>query len=396
MAGEVQPVAFLTVGLRPDASSSLFPGQQGSALVQRGEAGLFLRVAGQVLPLPADAPFVPGQPVLWRFEAGESGLRFLIRARPPGPAEAAQTGGAAAQLLARSLGALGLAFPLEQVSRMLPPGIAADSVRVLPILRLLFGSGAGETRWLMETLHRAAQGGVLSRADAAILGAVAQLLAAQDAEGFRRLLERLGSERRIEARLAAMLETGHTEGLEALREEWGQTLARLRGDETLREWLRAQGLLKRFEDAVGSVLERQRGAQLQELHALQRPYCFFDLPPAGETGCERAQLHVLPDPRGAAAGEHAVHQVVLDLETRHLGRCWVQTVLHRGGCSCTFQVERAMARDAVAAAAGELEQGLRDAGLAHAAVHVCGWNGDRAAMLARLLGADAAGLDVQT
>lgn len=365
----------------------LLAGQTLRAVVAGESGALFLRVAGQRVPLALDAGFTAGQTLQAEVVAHENGL--ALRVGPP-PVSAAPP--PLSDALRAVLATLGQLPAVEDAAVLVPAGLANHEAGLRQVLLLLFEQNSlGADMQLLARL--AARGGAAGVAQEAA-GAFSAL-AAQDAASLKQLIELLVHGRSSEARIAAALAEGNLdETIAALKAGLREQVARLRGNDALRAWLRGQGAIKQFEAAAGRVLERLDANALQNLRGLEHPYVFLELPAPPDSGCLRARVHFFGEGRGQTFKRGAA-TVALDLSMSRLGDVWVTLETRAGHCVCRFRARQTETVEAVREHAGELAEALGRAGFSGARVEARVWDGDRLRAAADLARA-CAGLDVST
>ena len=418
----IQPLS-ISLGSSADAWASMSSATRGvgGMLVQDGEA-ILIEIMGQRLALPkgaglAESNLTPGARVHIDFVKGDAGLTLLIRpAGPPesqtapqAPQTAAQTFPATQKLLAAALESLGR--PLQNLSaqdaalnllpRLMP--LRAETVRQVLALFTHQNRLSGDLRemaGLLDDLSRAlaqrATGDSALRGlvdDAALL--TRQMLVSEAPEKLLKALKEQGEAdtRPFEARVARLLQT-HPDDVPddaaagALRGDLRAQLSRIRDESGLRELLRDNGQLARFEQAVQRVSERLTGTHLQNLHGLDQQYAFLQIPFTPGNVLREARLHLFADhdARGTGRFDPQASSVVLDLETSRLGDLWIELGLTGSACRCRLRATSEKAALALETAAGELETTLAEAGYPHSTVTVGLWNGDRLGATAELLG----------
>ena len=244
------------------------------------------------------------------------------------------------------------------------------------------GSAGGDLAALVRLAQAAEQAGVLRGGTAAALAAWQWPEASAGVQTWRRWLERMQQARTPTAALAKL--GGEAPG------DLRTLLARLTQDEALRAWLAQQGETDAFDSAAGRLTQRLTAGEAQQLHGLERPYAFLDLPVRLLDGFRHGQVHFLND--GATTSGEAQTRVVLDLELTKLGPVWV--ALSCRGSTCHCQV-RALpdVRPAIAEDGDALREALSSAGYT-AVVQVAAWEGNRVEALAAWL-QPSAGLDTR-
>ncbi len=379
--------ALFNVRLPAGTGDALRPGATYSARVAADANGqTFVRVAGQRLPLPEGATLPPGTRVAVSIpRGGEAAQIRMAHAPPQSTAAGAPTPGNALGALVQQLGQLAGGLRADQAVALLPPQLPADAALVRTVLTLLAqpGSSGGDLAALVRLAQAAEQAGMLRGGTAAALAAWQWPEAGAGVQTWRRWLERMQQARTPTAALAKL--SGETPG------DLRTLLMHLTQDEALRTWLAQQGETETFERAAGRLTQRLTASEAQQLHGLERPYAFLDLPVRLLDGFRHGQVHFLNE--GAAASGEGMTRVVLDLDLTNLGPVWVALSCRGSACQCAVralpQAQAALAED------GEtLRAALASAGY-QAAVRVEAWDGNRVDALAALL-QPPAGLDTHT
>jgi len=294
-------------------------------------------------------------------------------------------------LLGTIIEALGTTVPIDRVTDLLPSVLpqTAGAVRDLAALFIERGMLSQDLAAIAVAVRDAIEAGAIARAEGeAFIDVTGRVTASADAELRYTLGELIKATTRTgEARLAAALKSG-----ELIRSEAGERttlldlLAHVRGDEGLRASLRQSGHLKAFDTACDRVVARLTGVQLQNLHGLEHPYVFVELPCAPDSEIRHAQVHVFREGRRKPSQErHAERLVVLDLATTRLGDLWIALRVTSGHCDCRMNAATREAREALSEARQELVNALVQVGYTAPRVHIGEWDGDRLREVALLM-----------
>jgi hypothetical protein len=199
---------------------------------------------------------------------------------------------------------------------------------------------------------------------------------------LRRLVS--SSAKSMEARLAHAAESGDATAIkELLVEDLRAQLGRLRDDPALVSFLRGQGKLKSFQQAVDRVMERLTAGNLNNA---RNDYLFMELPFSPGGPITHAHLHFIGDGGAAKERPGGNSMAVLDVSTSRLGDLWI--TLQKSGqyARCRFLATSEAAIKAIDDASGALAEALRKTGTPNVTVSAGVWNGDRLAQTARLMG----------
>ena len=389
-AGGLLPIAISLSSVQPGLES-LFAvrGSLNARLGAAADGALFVSVSGLRVPVPKSSGLKPGDSVVLTLAREGGELRLLLKqahSKPPPvqgqsriPLERAGVRATAQQPGTPPSGITSLPnapAPPAFVANALPAGLTVAS----PITRLLatLFSGSGRLSELIGALRTSSnRAGATTGHQPAVAPNEG---AAVSAESIRKWVHIQRSS--PEAKIAASLTSD----------------APLEGDEVVELARLRRALVGR---AAGSAepgraenaFERVSASRLWNLHGLDQPYLFAELPVAPDTFWRRAQLHVFgegDDPKNRFNGPLAV---VLDMDTDALGPIWVSIRTDgRGACSCVLRAAEPDTVDVFAAASPDLEAALQRSGYAAADVRVEPWREDRLdtleSMTARLSGLD--------
>jgi hypothetical protein len=390
------PPAFLQ-SLPAPAGGGLPSSGSFTAVVQGRGADLWISLGGTKVPLQAESGLAPGQAVAVHVTTSEGRVHLRIQPAPlpaqPPPAAPASPG--LASIAAGVLQTLGLNGAPDDAAAIAPAALAAKPQALRSLLSLLDGRTppGRDLQALLNVVSSAASSGALPQALAADFAALAGALQARDSEGLLQVLRRHGSRagRSLEARLGVQAGAGSLEELaQAVGQDLRAQVGRLLVEGELEAFLRGRGEWEGFREAAGRVMERLAGRDLMNLHGLEQPYVFLDVPFPPDAPIRHGQIHMWGRGRGKNAIDAARAEVVLDLETTRLGNLWISLSLGSGHCLCTLRADRAENAAVLEAAAGELAQALNGCGYAEARVRVAFWDGNRlretAAFVRRMAG----------
>jgi Flagellar hook-length control protein FliK len=386
--GGILPGAFTALLQMVDATA-LRAGQQFRVSVQGSEGNLWLNLGGTRVPLNPEAGLLPAQHVSVEVFNGDQGLQLRVTPQ----AQSGEQAAAPARLsnvlttVLDSLGALSSSEPAASVvpARM-PP--SSQAVRQLVELFVARSSLGADLQAIQILVTEAATAGAIPQAtNDAVATLVARLLLG--GSSVRDLLAQLEQPATagLEARMAQILSAGSTEELaEALGTDVRALLARVREEPALLRFLQSRGQVRAFQGAVDRVIGRFTGEQLQNLHSIDNPYRFLEMPVPAESPFQWIQLHFFGDGEGGKRGFGAADAlVVLDVSTTALGDLWISLGMVRGLCTCTLRATDPATVKAIASNADELKENLAAAGYQGANVQAVKWNGDRLLAAAQLM-----------
>jgi hypothetical protein len=200
----------------------------------------------------------------------------------------------------------------------------------------------------------------------------------------------------LEAQIARAVSTGSLESLaQAARTDLIATLSELRSNEGLTAYLQGKNQLDLFQSAADRLVDRISSGQLQNLHRLDQPYVFVEIPFPADAPVRGARVHFFHEGRGdRQAFEGRKASVTLDLSTTKLGDLWITLQLAEGHCSCRFGATSEETVDAIEGAQEDLVRALEESGYERATVHVALWDGNRLRETAHLM-RRFAGIDVR-
>lgn len=372
------------------SASGLRPGSAAQGTIEGAPDRLTLVVAGVRVPLPKDTNLTPGQRV--HVEAIETGKRLQLRLTPSPAEEGAQPRPASATLetiVARVLEALGVPNQPETPTQVLPRVLPQTDAAIRSVLSLFTrqASTGDDLQTISLVVAQAAASGTLP---ADVAGETATLIARFVPRGsgdFQAVLRQWGRGVTVEAEIAQAISTGRLESLTGtLRADLRAVLSQLRANEGLTSHLQARGQLNTFQSAVDRVLDRISSGQLQNLHSLEQPYVFFEVPFPPGAPLREARVHFFHEGRGTKHGaEGRSASVTLDISTTKLGDLWITLQLTDGHCACRVAVTSEPAAETIEAARQELVNAIEGAGYARATVHVDLWDGDRLRETAHLM-----------
>jgi hypothetical protein len=382
--------AFLSPSGDTITTAGLRAGQTFQTTVRGTPGNLSILLGVTTFTLDETIALAPGQ--LLRVEVVETATGLQLRLMPLNQTE---TQGAPATsvplqaLLASILQELGALEKLPHATSLLPAQLPATTQAIRQVISLFLGQDilGRDLQQLVTLINQAvAQGALPQTFTGDFFSLVAQFSAANTQE-FTGLLKKLTANRSLEARLALAMKEGKVDSLlKNLQSQLRTEVARLRGNEALLTYLRGTRQLKTFEATVQHVMDRLSGAQAQNLHSLDQPYLFLDLPLLPDTGFKYAQLHFLSEGGGKQKKfDRNQAQVALDLATTSLGALWVSLNITNGHCRCAFRTQNSAVAELLKEASPELRQALDKAGYPNTEILVKSWDGDRIKETARLL-----------
>ena len=351
--------------------------------VRGGATDLYVLLLGKKFPLPAGAPYSPGQRVV--VEVAQTQPELVLRVAPgPRGAESASQGRAAS-------GAVPLSALIPGVLRGLGAASPVATQAISDLVAVLSGTaGASESMSkLSALLEGASAAGVpLSPGARALTNLLADLASFEPAD-VARLLRLLADDARTstEARVAGAIRSGRYQNLaSALDQSLKAQLAQLLTDPRLRAFVEGEGALARFEAAIEQLVSRLSARDLQNLRGLDHPYLFFEFPFAEGAPLRQAFVHVFRDPpSGPDDDESGNATVVLDLATESLGPVWCTLRAQSRACRCELRAERDETRALLEGGSESLEEALRGAGYETVQVETRAWSDSRIAATARAM-----------
>ena len=125
-------------------------------------------------------------------------------------------------------------------------------------------------------------------------------------------------------------------------------------------------------------MDRASGEQLQNLHAVDVPYQFLEIPFSPHAPMQNVQIHILGEGKGRQpGGDGRSGAVAIDLATTWLGNLWIALTMDQGVCRCRVLARTPEAVRTIEAHAAELASRLNAVGYAVADVRASLWDGDR-------------------
>lgn len=391
MRAEGIPPANMALVLRTTNAFLVPAGQSIHGNIVESGGALYVSAAGVKVPLPPEAALQPGQQVIIESAGPGQGVVVRVLAQStPAPSSGTPVSGLWTAVLAALRAVNAPDFPVD----ILPAAVLSSGTAVQAAVAAL--SDAGGMGADLQRLAQAVQEAVAARAlPASAADGLLSLLGGSDVRQLHETIERLVrglAERSAEARLAGAAATGLPEGLEKLDAGLRTQLLRLLAEPDFQKFLGQTGQRHAVEEAVGRLMNRITGLQLQNLHGLQGPYAFIEVPFPPDAGVRRAAIHFLSGRDRGKRGAAAAASVALDLSTTRLGDLWIMLLASEGACSCRFLAKTPEARDALSAAADDLEKSLRAAGYRDVRIETRLWEDNRfseaAAFVRRIKGID--------
>lgn len=381
----------------PVEQAALFAGQTVSVEVLQTEPQLQIRITPQQPQPTAAQP----QPTAAQPQPTAPHQGFSLLSTPGGEASAETVaGGPLARVLAgvlENLGALDRAQAAVQLTATNVP-LTESATRALLNLFLARSTLGTDLGAVQNFLEQAAAAGAFPRAQAAEISTLISRLLLTDESQLRAVVEQLVQRagQSYEAQLAKGLANGDVEAfLRSASDDLRLALGRMRNNEGLTNFFRAQGQLGLFHESVDSAVERLLAGLLQNLRGLDQAYLFMELPIDPRSPFRHGQVHFFGDQRnGRKRFDPKNVTAIIDLSLTRLGDVWVGLNVFQGQCSCTFRVAEEAAATAIRENSGELITALSEAGYSSASVHIAPWHGDRVRETAALM-RQFSGLNVQ-
>lgn len=372
------------------ASAGIRPGTSVQGTIEGAPGRLSLVVAGARVALPEDTVLTVGQRVQVDVTGSGAEVQLRVTQLPIGESGAAQpTPTPLESLVTRILQEFGVARLAESADQILPRALPQTDSAARAVLSLFAqqASTGDDLESLVAWISRAAADGALPAETAQSATALISGLLARDGDSLKPVVSEWGRAVPLEARIADAAAANNAQGLtESLRGDLRAVLSQLRNEAGLTRYLQDKGQLNAFHSAADRVIDRVFAGQLQNLHAIDQPYVFFEVPFASGGPVREARVHVFHEGHGARR-EHEVHtaSVTLDLSTSKLGDLWITLQLANGNCVCRVAATSRSAMETIESARGELLNGLKMAGYDRASVHVDLWDGNRLRETAQLM-----------
>ncbi len=401
MLSEGYPIQPQSILLSDAGSPALRIGQTFTATVHIAAQSTYLMIAGKRLQLPENS-FESGQLVRVSVQQDKDGtVRLLMTALSPSrpsPQNLSPTSALnlapAETVLRETATLLGLTQYLARIESVLPQALPNKNEYLQHWMQVLYGteSPGVQLQQLHTWLQQASLAGVLSPQDQNLIALLGHLLHPFGSD-FAALLRRMYQDQRSEARIARHIHSldatssMNTPGLQTkeIFESIHFQLAQLKAQKSLLQYLGSLGQRNNFLSVLDQVLQRLEAVRYQNLHGLDHPYAFWEIPLDEQSGFTRCQIHFFGDEKNPNnASKTPAVSIVLDIETEHLGQLWIQLQIHDLTCSCLLQSDKAETRALLKSESKALEDGLRQAGLQVESCEVRAWTGDRMAMLTRL------------
>ncbi len=365
-------------GLLPgNVTQTVVQGQAGETWVELGPVRVSLESAG----LPA------GTAVRVEIVSVDGALQLRVSPQAGAVAGAPATDATVA-LLAGVLESLGVLDAERLAPLLLPRQLPANAAAFQALAALFAGktSLSGDLAQILVLLQDAQAAGQLPQDMLDAFTSVLAQIRTGLPEEFKGLLETLQQKPTVEAQLAKAVQAGRVEEFIAfVQRDLRNQLTQLRGRDALIAYLRARNQLRSFERAVGRVMERLTGAEVQNTRSLEQPYQFIEVPLAPNAELSRAQIHFFEDGEQRGKGKRGGHTVVLDLGTATLGDLWITLRTAAGVCQCGFRAVREEVAALIEGHAKELEAALEKAGYRRVLVTTTTWDGNRSRETAELM-----------
>jgi hypothetical protein len=341
-----------------------------------------LSTAGTRLSLPETTNLAPGQQVRVEVAQSENGLQLRLTPLSSDGAGLTETRGASSNpQTANVANVVGAARQDDILMNLLPKALiqTASTFRDVMSLFTQRNSLGSDLETISKIVSQAADEGALSENVARDAGKLLASLVTRDSSNIDAPLRQLARNDPVEAQIAKVILSGKTNSLtDSLRDNLNATLSKLRSDETFVAHLQQKGLANAFDGAVDRTVSRISAGHLQNLHTLEQPYAFFEIPfPAGSSLVD-AKLHVFRDGRDSRRdGAPENSMIALDLSTTRLGDLWITLRLADGCCGCRIAATSEKTAEALEAGRAELTEALEGATHGRAMVSVDLWDGNR-------------------
>lgn len=359
--------------------NNLPPGQSVAGTIQTNANGTTLLVQGQRIPVSAElASRLPAQ---GQYETVKTSAGLSLRL------SANTVTRESLEPLQATLRGLG-PETLRHVAQYIAPREATTQPGALSKLLTLFTTEfvfGNELDDVLAFARSAVDRGVMPKnVFDALIKAAALFRGDAPIEQAADALETAAKQARstAEGRVAASIAGNTLVDVAAADDDLRSVLNQMRNNAAFREHLQQSGTLSSFDRLSERLMERMTGTHLQNLHAVDQAYVFFEAPVFGD-GMKRAQIHIFGDSssgRNAYSADHAT--VLMDVSSTTLGELWVQLSSAGGHCVCRFRTESADVANAIDTHAPELQSALTDAGYTTATVEAMQGRVDRLDQLA--------------
>ncbi len=368
--------------------ASLRIGQVFQSTVQSDNGNPTLQLGALKVALGTEAQNLLGKQV--QVEVLQTKPQLILRFQAPANATTTQapTGDPLTPLLATLLPQFKGLNDAALGTRLLPTSMPPNSDAIRQWLTLFFGSnGMGKE---LETLQQMANQGTTQGALTPELGQqltslLSQWLAPLEAGNLKQFLASIKQRGSVEAQLAQILKGGDLKALlQTLSNTLRQEIAQLRGNEAWLAYIRASGQLKQFTRVAEQILEHLEGSALQQIHRLEIPYVYLEVPLGYASGFHWAHVHWFGANNTRQQIEKNNSTIVLDLNLSNVGEIWIMLRTVADQYLCRFRVREQTLVTAIEEIQEELGQALSKAGFPGTHIQTTLWDGDRAAAMGEM------------
>ena len=388
---------MLTDGLQPTTirltngspATTLRPGQVFQTTVIGSPDKLALNLNGVRLPLDTQSGLVAGQRVQAEILSTQQGLHLRVTPLTPGTTSPNQSQSSSLALVTSVLQILNATHAIEDAQSLLAPRLPQTANAVQQLLALFVNRDTltRDLQSLLTLLGKAAQHGTINNKLVETLSMWLAQFTATESKAFNELLRKLHGEGKFEARLAAALRAGDLDAvLDAIHADLRAQIAQLQNNKAFLTYLRGTKQINVFENLIERIFARWAGGDLQNLHQLEQPYVYLEIPLPPDGNIQHAQVHFLGEGREeneVLNKENAT--VILDLATAHLGDLWITLQITKGRCLCHFKAINESVVHLIQSSSHELNAAMASAGYNNTTISAATWDGDRLKATANLM-----------
>lgn len=362
------------VSLQPNSATAGFfrsvsPGEAVRGTVIQLGSGTAVRLRGTTLPLPPSAGLPVGTPVEAVLYSRSGTTSFEIRPlpMPTGTGAGGTVGqGGLENLLAavlRGMNAGNRTSPAN-LSGLIPPQLPmnAEYLRHIVMLFTMRAPLAAQLGEIAAHIQSAVQAGWTP--PDAVRSLLEHFQKWQALDGADRLRHAVNWMRANGEAALGQSGTRTDDLLTQLRVlmKSDAFFAHLRGKRA------AQNAARTLQEAIGRI----ESHQLQNLHSIEQPYAFFEVP----FGPNEAPLHIHWFRDRASREGAAAHRLYIDVSLSRLGNVWIE-LQAASFCRCTIRIEDGEAIREAERHTAQLVQSLEQCGFHPVTLRVLEWNGDR-------------------
>ena len=388
---------MLTDGLQPTTmrlspattTTTLRPGQIFQTTVSGTPDQLSLNLNGTRLPLDAEAGLVAGQRVQAEILSAQQGLHLRLTPLPTETTSATPSKSSALALLTSVLQTLNAMYATDNAQSLLSQKLPQTATAIQQLLALFVNRDTlnRDLQSLLSILVKAAQHGAIDNKLVETLSIWLSQFTATESKAFNKLLRKLHSEGKFEARLAAALRAGDLDAaLATIHADLQAQIAQLQTKEGFLTYLRESKQAGAFDQLIDRIFARWTGANFQNLRQLDLPYLYLEIPLPPDGNILHAQVHLLGEgQRGNETLNKKNATIVLDLATAHLGDLWISIRIAQGRCQCHFQAINKSVVNLIHSSSQDLNAAMARVGYTNTTISAAPWDGDRIKATADLM-----------